>query len=46
MDLEDGREGGTWLAMNKEGQIGVLLNILQPLDSLIPGKKHRGMLHY
>ena len=44
MDLEEGREGGTWLGMNKQGQLGVLLNILQPLDTLTFGKKHRGIL--
>jgi len=44
MDLEDGREGGTWLGMNKNGQVGVLLNILQPIDNLTFGKKHRGKL--
>ena len=44
MDLEEGREGGTWLGMNKQGQLGVLLNILQPLDTVTFGKKHRGIL--
>ena len=34
-----GKEGGTWLGMNKRGKIGVLLNILGQVD---PAKKGRG----
>ncbi|CAL1271548.1 unnamed protein product [Larinioides sclopetarius] len=44
MDLEPGKEGGTWLAMSKKGKIGALLNILQPDDEILPGKKGRGFL--
>jgi len=44
LDMEPGKEGGTWLAMSKTGKIGVLLNILQPDEELLPGKKGRGFL--
>ncbi|KAI1292009.1 Transport and Golgi organization protein 2 -like protein [Halotydeus destructor] len=44
MDLEEGRVGGTWFAMNKSGKIGALLNMLQPIDEIVPGKRHRGFL--
>lgn len=27
--MQPGKEGGTWLAMNKRGRIGVLLNVGQ-----------------
>jgi uncharacterized protein with NRDE domain len=37
-----GREGGTWIAMNKNGKIGVLLNILQPDLEISVHKKPRG----
>lgn len=40
--MQRGREGGTWLAMNRDGRIGALLNVLKPLDEVNPGKKHRG----
>ncbi|KAG8189611.1 hypothetical protein JTE90_018967 [Oedothorax gibbosus] len=43
-DQEPGKEGGTWLAMSKSGKIGVLLNILQPDDDILPDKKGRGFL--
>ena len=44
-DLLPGREGGTWLAMNKENRkIGVLLNILQPASELDSGKLGRGFI--
>ena len=39
--MEPGREGGTWLAMNKSGKIGVLLNILGEQS---PDKLGRGFL--
>lgn len=42
MDLERGREGGTWFAMDRNGRIGALLNVLQPIDQVNPGKRHRG----
>ena len=42
MDLEKNREGGTWFAMNRDGRIGALLNVLQPIDEVKPGKRHRG----
>jgi len=29
MDMQPGKEGGTWLTINKHGRIGVLLNIGQ-----------------
>lgn len=44
MDLEPGREGGSWLVMNKSGKIGALLNILQPDEEVLPNKKGRGFL--
>ncbi|GIY41881.1 transport and Golgi organization protein 2 [Caerostris extrusa] len=44
MDLESGKKGGTWLAMSKKGKIGVLLNILQPDEEMLPEKKGRGFL--
>lgn len=28
MDMQGGKEGGSWLAMNTDGRIGILLNIL------------------
>ncbi|KAK6195401.1 hypothetical protein SNE40_000840 [Patella caerulea] len=39
LDDEPGREGGTWLGMNKNGRIGILLNIFGEMD---PNKKGRG----
>ena len=30
--MQPGKEGGTWLAVNKYGRIGVLLNIGQKKD--------------
>ena len=45
IDLQEGREGGTWFAMNpSRGKIGALLNILQPIDKVCLGKQHRGFL--
>ncbi|GFO27645.1 transport and Golgi organization 2 homolog [Plakobranchus ocellatus] len=41
LDMYSGKEGGTWLGMNKHGKIGVLLNILGQVD---PSKKGRGFL--
>lgn len=43
-DLQPGKEGGTWLAMNKNGKISALLNILQPDNEILPNKKGRGFL--
>ncbi|XP_054166636.1 transport and Golgi organization protein 2 homolog [Oppia nitens] len=43
-DLEKGREGGTWLAMNTNGRIAALLNILEPHSDISPDKKSRGFL--
>ncbi|XP_041354262.1 transport and Golgi organization protein 2 homolog isoform X2 [Gigantopelta aegis] len=40
-DCMQGREGGTWVGMSREGRLGVLLNILGQLD---PDKKPRGRL--
>lgn len=34
-DQEPGKEGGTWLAINKQGQIGLLTNIYT--DKISPG---------
>ena len=44
MDLQRDREGGTWLAMNRDGRIGALLNVLKPLDKPSQGRKNRGQL--
>lgn len=41
-DQMEGRQGGTWLAMNRNGKIAALLNILQPADETHPDKKGRG----
>lgn len=38
LDLEPGREGGTWLAVSKAGTVGVLLNILGILDKTMRGR--------
>lgn len=43
-DLQKGREGGTWLAMNTNGKIGVLLNILEPDNEISADRKSRGFL--
>lgn len=46
MDLELGREGGTWMAMNNRGQISALLNVLRPFSKVAHGKRNRGtVLH-
>lgn len=43
IDLQEGREGGTWFAMNpSRGKIAALLNIIQPIDKVCLGKQHRG----
>lgn len=45
IDMCPGREGGTWLAMNKRtGKIAALLNILQPLHLIDKKLKPRGNL--
>lgn len=44
MDMEPGREGGTWLAVSKTGKIASLLNVLQPDDEIYADKKGRGFL--
>ncbi|CAG2104573.1 unnamed protein product [Medioppia subpectinata] len=43
-DMDKGREGGAWLAMNTNGKIASLLNILQPKDEISADKKGRGFL--
>ncbi|XP_054724669.1 transport and Golgi organization protein 2 homolog [Uloborus diversus] len=45
MDFEEGKQGGTWLAMNTNGQVASLLNLLRPVSTLDFGnKQHRGFL--
>ena len=45
MDKQEGRSGGTWLAMNKSnGKIGILLNILQPTQDIDMSKLGRGFI--
>ncbi|KAL5016960.1 hypothetical protein ScPMuIL_006549 [Solemya velum] len=41
LDMQAGREGGTWLAVSKKGRVGSLLSILAYVD---PTKKGRGFL--
>ncbi|XP_067673837.1 transport and Golgi organization 2 homolog [Haliotis asinina] len=41
LDQEPGREGGTWIGINKQGKIGALLNIL---GENLPNRKGRGFL--
>ncbi|XP_060069099.1 transport and Golgi organization 2 homolog [Ylistrum balloti] len=38
VDMEPGREGGTWMAVSKVGKVGVLLNILGNLDKTKSGR--------
>ncbi|GFT84807.1 transport and Golgi organization protein 2 homolog [Trichonephila clavipes] len=44
MDFEEGKQGGTWLAMNTHGQVATLLNLMRPLSDLDGTKKDRGFL--
>lgn len=44
IDIEPGKEGGTWFAMSKTGKLAALLNILQPDDEIQANKKGRGFL--
>ncbi|XP_042898689.1 transport and Golgi organization protein 2 homolog [Parasteatoda tepidariorum] len=44
MDFEEGKQGGTWLAMNTSGQMASLLNLMQPLSHLDGTKRDRGFL--
>lgn len=44
MDVEKGREGGTWLGMTRLGKIGCLLNILQSPKSYMSDGASRGFL--
>ena len=39
MDMEPGREGGTWLGLSKTGKFSVVLNIL---SEVMPNMKGRG----
>jgi len=41
LDMLPGREGGTWMGLNKNGKVGVLLNILGQQS---PNKAGRGMM--
>jgi uncharacterized protein with NRDE domain len=43
MDFEEGKEGGTWLAMNTSGKVAALLNVLKPIDQTIEKRKPRGL---
>lgn len=40
--MEPGREGGTWLAMNKTGKIAALLNIVQSKEEMANSQLKRG----
>lgn len=44
LDQEKGREGGTWMAVSKNGRIAALLNILQPANLMDSTKRGRGFL--
>ncbi|OQR70866.1 hypothetical protein BIW11_11351 [Tropilaelaps mercedesae] len=44
MDLEPGREGGTWLAFHQNGRFASLLNVLQKDRELQANKRGRGFL--
>ncbi|GFR23969.1 transport and Golgi organization protein 2-like protein [Trichonephila clavata] len=44
MDFEEGKQGGTWQAMNTHGQVATLLNLMRPLSDLDGTKKDRGFL--
>ncbi|XP_055938413.1 transport and Golgi organization 2 homolog isoform X2 [Argiope bruennichi] len=44
MDFEEGKQGGTWLAMNTSGQVATLLNLMRPLSDMDGTKKDRGFL--
>lgn len=44
MDMEPGREGGTWLAFHRNGRFASLLNVLQKDRELQAGKRGRGFL--
>ena len=41
LDLRPGREEGTWLGLNEQGKVGILLN-LEPYESS-KEKKGRGL---
>ncbi|XP_042223687.1 transport and Golgi organization 2 homolog isoform X2 [Homarus americanus] len=44
MDIQSGKEGGTWLALSQTGKIGCLLNILTPKEQFQPEATSRGQL--
>ncbi|XP_022671440.1 transport and Golgi organization protein 2 homolog isoform X2 [Varroa jacobsoni] len=44
MDLEPGREGGTWLAFHRNGRFASLLNVLQKTNDVQANKRGRGFL--
>ncbi|KFM66645.1 hypothetical protein X975_25730, partial [Stegodyphus mimosarum] len=44
MDIEEGKQGGTWLAMNTNGQVASLLNLMRPLADMDGTKMDRGFL--
>lgn len=42
MDFAQGREGGTWLAMNTNGKVAALLNVLRPRVYEVEKRRPRG----
>ncbi|GIY01804.1 transport and Golgi organization protein 2 [Caerostris darwini] len=44
MDFEEGKQGGTWLAMNTSGQVATLLNLMRPVSDMDGTKRDRGFL--
>ncbi len=44
MDVQKTREGGTWLAVSREGKISSLLNVFQPTAEFFSDRASRGFL--
>lgn len=44
IDMEPGREGGTWLALSMKGKAAVILNLVDKENKLNSSKKSRGSL--
>lgn len=44
MDLQEHCEGGTWLAVSRQGKVSSLLNVLQPASKFTTGRASRGFL--
>ncbi|KAI4497044.1 hypothetical protein M0802_007790 [Mischocyttarus mexicanus] len=44
IDMESGKEGGTWIALSKNGKVGITLNLSNASDKTQISKKGRGTL--